>query len=102
DWLLNLDPASSRTSAPSPQKKKRFGLRVSAALFVIFGLILLPFFLLVRPSLFLNVSWNWNAWLSLSGGILVTVLLLVFYILIFFRSFPNKKLLLKFSLAGTG
>lgn len=102
DWLLNLDSASSGTTSPSPQKKKRFGLRISAALFVLFGLILLPFFLLIRSSLFLNISWNWNAWVSLSGGILGTALLLVFYILIFFRSFPNKKLLLKFSLAGTG
>jgi len=102
DWLLNLDKTTSTAPSPSPPKKKRIGLRIAAALFVLFGMIILPFFLLIRTSLYLSFNEGWNAWLSLGGGIGVTVLLLVLYLFLFFRKYPNKKLLAKLSLTGTG
>ena len=85
DWLLNLDKTSAKNPAPAAKKKKRYVLRISVALFVLFGLVLLPFFLLIRTSVFLNLHAEWNAWFSLGGGIMATVMLLVVYILFFFR-----------------
>ncbi len=101
DWLLNLDKGELKTPPRTPTKNKRVWLRVLAGLFMIFGLIVLPFFLLIRTSVFLNLGYGWNGWLSLGGGIAATILLLLIYIFVFFRKVPNKKLLLKFSLTGT-
>jgi hypothetical protein len=63
---------------------------------------ILPFFLLIRASVFLNISYEWNGWLALGGGIFATVLLLLFFIFFLFRRVSQKKLLLKFSLGGAG
>lgn len=101
DWLLNLDKNQPASSNLSPSKNKRIWLRILAGLFFVFGLIVLPFFLLIRTSVFLNLEYGLNGWVALGGGIGATVLLLLVYIFVFFRKVPNKKLLLKFSLAGT-
>ncbi|MDR9416069.1 MAG: hypothetical protein RI564_07285 [Gracilimonas sp.] len=104
DWLLNLDDEIK--SGPSPSspknKSKRYGLRISVALFIIIGLVLLPFFLLIRTSVFLNVYYNLNAWVALTAGVIATVVLLSIYLLLFFRKFPNKKLVFKVGLAASG
>ncbi|WP_020404541.1 hypothetical protein [Gracilimonas tropica] len=103
DWLLNLKGSTTaKNSFAPPPKKRRYWLQISAALFILFGMVILPFFLLIRTSVFLNLAKGWNAWLSLGGGIFATVLLLVFYLFLFFRKYPNKKLLLKLSLSGAG
>ncbi len=105
DWLLNMDK-SGVTSAPSQTgsspKKKNTGFRILFGLLMIIGLVVLPFFLLIRTSVFLNLSYGWNGWLALGGGIFATVLLLLFYIFFLFRRIENKKMLLKFSLGGVG
>lgn len=105
DWLLNMNKTGVATSAPqtgSPQKKKKPGFRILFGLMMIIGLVILPFFLLIRTSVFLNLSYGWNGWLALGGGIFATVLLLLFYIFFLFRRIENKKMLLKFSLGGVG
>lgn len=101
DWLLNLDKSQLKSSNSTPSQNKRIWLRILAGFFFIFGLIVLPFFLLIRTSVFLNLEFGWNGWLALGGGIGAAVLLLLIYIFAFFRKVPNKRLLLKFSLAGT-
>ncbi|MEQ8524037.1 hypothetical protein [Gracilimonas sp.] len=105
DWLLNMDKTGVATSAPqtdSPQKKKKTGFRILFGLMMIIGLVIMPFFLLIRTSVLLNLSYGWNGWLALGGGIFATVLLLLFYIFFLFRRIENKKMLLKFSLGGIG
>lgn len=101
DWLLNLDKNTLEASPSTPSKNKRIWLRILVGLFFVFGLIVFPFYLLIRTSVFLNLEYGINGWVALGGGIGATVLLLLIYIFAFFRKVPNKKLLLKFSLAGT-
>lgn len=101
DWLLNLNPKDPvQASAPPSTKRKRVGLRFLLATFLVIGGIILPFFVLIRTSVFLNLQHDVNGWLALGGGIGATILLLLFYLLVFFRKVQNKKLLLKFSLMG--
>ena len=105
DWLLNIDKTGVTTTAPptgSPREKKSTGFRILFGFMMIIGLVVLPFFLLIRTSVFLNLSYGWNGWLALGGGVFATVLLLLFYILFLFRKVQNKKMLLKFSLGGIG
>ena len=105
DWLLNLDKNGVSNSSPqtgSPPEKKNTGFRILFGLLLVIGLVIVPFFLLIRTSVFLNLTYGFNGWLALGGGILATVLLLLFYILFLFRRVKNKKMLLKFSLGGVG
>lgn len=103
DWLLNLNKSGLTAS----EIKKRFSLKrltllllLSAALF--FALIILPFFLLIRTSVFLSTNFEMNAWLALSGGAFSTILLLVCYVMIFLRKSKNRLLTLRFSFWGMG
>jgi hypothetical protein len=106
DWLLNMDKSGasnlSDSSSSSSPKKKKTGFRLLFWSMMILGMAILPFFILIRTSVFLNLSYEWNGWLALGGGIFVTVLLLLFYIFFLFRRVSNKKLLLHFSLGGVG
>ncbi|MEX0722336.1 MAG: hypothetical protein WD357_04100 [Gracilimonas sp.] len=99
DWLLNLDSESLAKDPDSSSIKKNW-LRLLFWFLLISGLGVLPFFLLIRTSVFLNLFFGWNGWLALGGGIFATVLLLLIYILFLFRKTSNKKLILKFSLSG--
>ncbi|MEX0608914.1 MAG: hypothetical protein WD016_11215 [Balneolaceae bacterium] len=100
DWLLNLNTNQGGKTLSSTQKKKRFVLRLLATVLLILGLIVLPFFLLIRTSIFLNINFGFNGWLALIFGIVATILLLLFYLLILFRKVENKRVFLRFSLAG--
>lgn len=101
DWLLHLDGQNpQKTRAASPPKRNLF-IRIVFWVMLVAGLGIFPFFLLIRTSLFLNLTYGWNGWLALSGGIGATILLLLVYILLLFRRVSSKKALLKFSLAGT-
>ena len=55
----------------------------------------LPFYLLVRFSVYLTLTHGMGAWSSLSGGILATIGLLCFYLIILSFWVSNKKLLIK-------
>jgi cbb3-type cytochrome oxidase subunit 3 len=101
DWLLNLNKAEASYRPESSDAKKKW-LWFSFWGLLIAGLGILPFFILIRTSIFLNYSFGWNGWLALAGGITATVLLLLLYVLYLFRKTSNKRLLLKFSLAGIG
>ncbi|MEX2603538.1 MAG: hypothetical protein WD361_05020 [Gracilimonas sp.] len=101
DWLLNLNKSGKNVQKQSTPFKQKAWLRILFWVMTIFGLGILPFFLLIRTSIFLNLHYSWNGWLALSGGIVATVLLLLLYIFILFRRISNKKMLLKFSFSGT-
>ncbi|MAL18290.1 MAG: hypothetical protein CL670_02420 [Balneola sp.] len=107
DWLLNMDKSGisnlpNASSAPPSPPKKKLGFRILFWFLMVFGMSVLPFFILIRTSVFLNLSYDWNGWLALSGGIFATVLFLLFYIFYLFRRVSNKKMLLRFSLGGVG
>lgn len=99
DWLLNLNKEEQEDAKPS--SKKKISLRLSLWFFLIFGLSIFPFFALLRTSIYLNLNHGWNGWLALGGGMLISTLLLLTYILFLFKKAPNKKILMKFSLGGT-
>ncbi len=108
EWLLQPNQEFDYLSQPSSEEKvkplsfKRKLIHFGLWLLLVTTLTILPFFLLIRTSVFLNVEQGWNGWLSLAGGIGTTVLLLLAYIIILFRKVQNKKLLMRFSLGGTG
>lgn len=101
DWLLNLNKTDVLQTPESSDTKRKW-LQFLFWGLLIAGLGVLPFFILIRTSIFLNLSFGWNGWLALGGGIFATVLLLLLYVLFLFRRTSNKRLLLKFSLAGLG
>lgn len=54
-------------------------------------MLVLPFFLLIRLSVYLNLEHQWNGWLALAAGGGATVVLLLVYFLMVFRKAKNKK-----------
>ncbi|MEX0648369.1 MAG: hypothetical protein WEA56_17025 [Balneolaceae bacterium] len=102
EWLLNLHKEESPESKPAGDKSasKKILLKAAIAGAGLFALVILPFFLLVRTSVFLNLAFGLPGWLSLGGGIAATVLLLMVYIILLSRNIQNKQLFLKFSLGG--
>jgi hypothetical protein len=93
DWLLNLnEPDSPKTETHGkPLWQRLFLMSVTG-----FGLILLPFFILIRISVFLNVSYQVNGWIALGAGIFTTILVLLIYLLFAFKRTPNKTKILKY------
>lgn len=62
-------------------------------LFKIFRVVLvivLPFFLLVRGSIFIHSNYNLGAWISLAGGAAITALILFIYMTFIYRRFTKK------------
>ncbi|MDZ7806208.1 MAG: hypothetical protein U5K71_03735 [Gracilimonas sp.] len=93
DWLLNLDkPGTSVTE----NAKRPMWTRILWMTALGVCLILLPFFILVRTSVFLNVSYQVNGWVAIGAGITTTILLLLIYLLYAFKRMPNKTRILKF------
>jgi hypothetical protein len=102
EWLLNLGREAGGKLLPVSfeGRVKQILLRFFVVSAVIFGLVIMPFFLLVRTSVYLKVSYGFTGWIALGGGALATILLLLTYLFFLFRQVHNKKLLLKYSLAG--
>ncbi len=105
DWLLNLKPDMRFELTIREEKVKRLSLRrkiFKSATYVllIIGLGIIPFFILIRTAVFLNLSKDWNGWAALIGGIMASTTLLGLYVLFLFRKVKNKKLLAQFGFGG--
>jgi hypothetical protein len=104
DWLLNLNESGiSGSSDLQPKKnsgKRKLWVSLLAWLLLLFTCGVLPFYLLIRTSVFLNVAQGWNAWLSLGGGIIAAITLLLVYVFILFRKLENRNAILKLSTYG--
>ena len=62
-------------------------------LFKIFRVVLvivLPFFLLIRGSIFIHTKYSLGAWISLAGGAALTALILFIYMTFIYRRFTKK------------
>ncbi len=55
--------------------------RILLTLVTVFFLMVLPFFLLIRGSVFLHEQYAWPAWVSLLGGVVMSASVLFLYIL---------------------
>ena len=108
EWLLNLHK-NGDTSYPGrskPQTKrwswKGWAFRIALGLSALLFLVVFPFFLLIRFSVYLNLTYGLGAWTSLGGGILATIVLLCVYLLLISYKVANKKLLIKIGGIGIG
>lgn len=96
DWLLNLHKDSGlKTAAGEKQSWKWIIIHLMISVNGVFGLIVFPFFLLIRFSLHLNLAFGMSAWPALIGGITATICLLLMYLLALFIKVENKRLLIK-------
>lgn len=64
--------------------------------------MLLPFYLLVRTSVYLNLEHGYSGWLTLVGGMSVSIFLLLTYLFFLFQKIKNRKRRFQFSLGGAG
>lgn len=53
-------------------------------------IIVLPFFILIRGSVFIHNRYDLGPWMSLSGGALITAFLLFIYMTFIYRRFTKK------------
>lgn len=108
DWLLNLhkkgrekNPGKKSPKIRHSELKKTF-IWSLVIFFGIIGLIVLPFYLLVRTSVYLNLEYGYSGWLALGGGMVVSILLLLIYMLFLFQKIKDRKKRFRFSLGGAG
>lgn len=104
DWLLNLhkkDQKKKPVRKKYPELKKTF-IWSLVIFFGIIGLIILPFYLLVRTSVYLNIEHEYSGWLALGGGMIVSMILLLAYLLFLFQKVKDRKRRFQFSLGGAG
>lgn len=72
---------------------KRFLWEVFVFLFQLVLLLVLPFVLLIKGSVFVYSHYEWNAWLALiAGGVMTFVVILVYFVVIYGTFFGMKKL----------
>lgn len=110
DWLLNLgDKDAGRTihspGKPGQKKEKKLRLYLLGLVFSVTALlffIILPFILLIRVSVYLNTVQELHGWISLAGGMAVTVSVFTIYLLVLFGKIKNRKRVLKISFVSTG
>jgi hypothetical protein len=105
EWLLRLNQEFDYPKKVRQEKQQRLSFKrkvTRAALWIllILALGILPFFLLIKTSIYLNIQQGLNSWVSLIGGMGATIIILLFYIVLLFRKVENRKLLMKFSLGG--
>lgn len=104
DWLLKGQHTdrTGKGEVPSKKKKKRYLLRFTIWTMLVITLVIFPFFLLIRLSLYLNIEYDWNAWLALGTGMAATIILLMVYLLLLFRRVKHKKLKRRLSMGSSG
>lgn len=104
DWLLNLHrkKQKKRSFQRSYPELKRTFLWALVIFLGIIGLILLPFYVLVRTSVFLNLTHGYPDWLALGGGMAACIMLLLIYMLFLFQKRKNHKRRFKYSVGSAG
>lgn len=107
EWLLNLHnkgdirtPHTEAATRSTRSRWKRYVIRFLIGVAGLLTLVILPFFLLVRTSVYLNLTQGLSSWPSLIGGILAAILLLLVYLLILSYKVKNKRLVLKLGAIG--
>lgn len=99
-WLLNLHKSPDGSMIPVKNKSSRWKKVLLISLlvsFVLIFLVILPFILSIRTSVFMIQSQNFSAWPALAAGVLSGLILLLMYVLILLR---NALLEYSFSVLG--
>jgi hypothetical protein len=110
DWLLNLGNREKNASAglkgPSGRKGvevfRKLAIRMILSALALVFLVILPFILLIRVSVYLNIVQGFPGWVSLLGGMIVMILFFTLYIYLIFRNVENRKMVLKYSFWSIG
>lgn len=102
-WLLDLH----KKKRISHQKKshrdlKKMFLWALIFFFGVIGLLILPFYVLVRTSVYLNLEYGYSGWVALSGGMFVCIILLLVYMLFLFQKVKNHRQRFKYSVGSAG
>jgi len=97
EWLLNLN---SRNIADTKSTKTSYWKQFIWLTALGLCLLFFPFFILIRTSVFLNVTYAVNGWMALGAGILLTILILLIYLLYAFKRSRKKVLVLKIGTIG--
>lgn len=104
EWLLNLHEKKPDRTSPKksyPNLKRTF-LWALTIFFGMIGLMILPFYLLVRTSVYLNLGHGYPGWIALGGGISITILLILIYMLLLLSRIENRKLRFQVSAGSSG
>lgn len=100
DWLLGLGTEKklkkNHVSVKSRVKKYGIMILLISALMVI--LVILPFFVLIRMSVYFYLNQGFLDWTALTGGMAISALLLFLYLFVLLRNVKNNKRLLKYGL----
>jgi hypothetical protein len=104
EWLLNLHQKKPNRTSPktSYRNLKKTFLWAGIIFFGIIGLMILPFYLLVRASVYFNVTQGYPEWVALGGGVFVSILLLLVYMLFLFKKVKDHKQRFKYSVYSAG
>lgn len=103
-WLLNLHQRKPKRSGPKksfPNLRRTF-LWSLIIFFGIIGLMILPFYVLVRTSVYMNLAYGYSGWVALAGGTFVCIILLLVYMLFLFQKLKNHKQRFKYSAVSAG
>lgn len=104
EWLLHLHHKKPKRSSPRksfPNLKQTF-LWSLIIFFGMFGLMILPFYVLVRTSVYLNLAYGYSGWVALAGGMFVCIILLLVYMLFLFQKVKNHRQRFKYSVGSAG
>ena len=104
EWLLDLHKKKQLNQPPKPSHKELKKTFLWALIFFtgMIGLIFLPFYVLVRTSVYLNISQDLSAWISLLGGVGAAMVLLLMYLLFLTQKIKNRKRRFQYSIGGAG
>lgn len=100
DWLLGLRDEKKLNQKNDSVKNsvKKYGLIALLGSSLLIVLVVLPFFLLVRLSVYFYLSHGLSHWAALAGGMFAAVTALFLYLFILLRNVKNNKALLKYGL----
>lgn len=91
--ILDLDLGSNRPSKPGPAR--RFGrilLRILWPVVKVILLLALPFFILVRGSVYAYSELGWGTWGSTAAGVVATLLVVLAYAMWAWRRLTGRSL----------
>lgn len=93
DALDAIEAAAGKSRRQDSSKKSSnqiLGLLVSAVKVIL--LLVFPFLLLVRSSVFLYLEFGWNAWISVGGAVALTSVVMMIYVALVSGKLGFRKL----------
>lgn len=95
-WLLQDGKQFDYSSATNIEKKpspsfKRYAIRIGVILLLVIIAIIIPFFVLIKTSLYLSTNQNLNSWIALVIGMMISAVICTSYLVLLLRKLKNHK-----------